>query len=175
MFGAGSVVFFTHLSPFLCFLCIFFKNPHEEKLEDTVPSLSDGETLKATVSLSVLLFLQLFLWYHSCKFLKMSIMIKKYTFAYTMMFFFNNNCCQCWTLMTLHVVTLSTTNPRHFRQPSPHPGEMCREEGNLEGCAAFGNPALSFTSQSTSLSLMWFSSSYHGCTNSIPLVDVLPK
>lgn len=140
---------------FLCFLCIFFNNPHKEMLEDTAPLQSDGDILEATmgwgVSPSIFLFLQLFLWCHSSKFLEMRITIKKILFClrfrHTMTFFCNNNCCQCWTLMTLHTLTLSTTNPRHFGHQSPHPGEMCRGEGHPEGCAAFGNSALSFTSQ----------------------------
>lgn len=62
----GSVVFFTHLSLSLYYLCIFFNNPHKEMLEDTVPLLSVGETLEAIegwrATPSIFLFLQLFLW-----------------------------------------------------------------------------------------------------------------
>lgn len=45
----GSVVFFTHLSLSLYYLCIFFNNPHKEMLGDSVPLLSVDETLETTV------------------------------------------------------------------------------------------------------------------------------
>lgn len=135
----GSVVFFTHLSLLLYHFCIFFCNPHKEMLEDTVPLLSVGETLEATVGWratpSIFLFLPLFLSQLSAQ----QIPPNENNNSKKILFLQHNNCqCVSWALMTLQMLTSSTTNSRYSGPWSPRHSEMCRGADHAQALLLLG-------------------------------------